>query len=151
MRLLRKKIGRRESNESNPEVMPKPFPLVRYYLLASVLLVFGAFAIINFSTQRIQSDTVINRLEQEALVHIERVVFDVSLAITAYYNRGDDLGVALMPHQMEVDRAVLNAISGQPIARVDQVSPGGSLVYSTDYNGTRSLTRDDLQQVLSGV
>jgi hypothetical protein len=66
MRQLRKKIGLREGNEFSPEVIPKPFPLVRYYLLVSVLLVFGAFAIINFSTQRIQSDAVINRLRQEA-------------------------------------------------------------------------------------
>jgi signal transduction histidine kinase len=150
MRLLRKKIGLREGNDSNPEVMPKPFPLVRYYLLASVLLVFGAFAIINFSTQRIQSDTVINRLEQEAEDHIERVVFDVSLAVTPHYNRGDDLYIALAPHQIELDRAVLNAISGQPIARVDLVSPEGSLVYSTDYDGGNYLISTDLRRVSEG-
>lgn len=150
MRQLRKKIGLRGGNEFNPESIPKPFPLVRYYLLASILLVFGAFAIINFSTQRIQSDTVVNRLKQEAEVHIERVVFDISLAVTAHYNRGEDLNVALMPHQQELDRSVLNAISGQPISRVDLVSPDGTLVYSTDYTGTMTLSSADLQLALSG-
>ena len=63
--------------------IPKPFPLIRYYLIASVLLVIGAFAIINFSTQRIQSDTVIDHLREEAGRDVEHVLFEISLAITS--------------------------------------------------------------------
>ncbi|MDA0677479.1 MAG: HAMP domain-containing sensor histidine kinase, partial [Chloroflexi bacterium] len=57
---------------------------------------------------------------------------------------------ALIPHQIELDRAVINAISGQPIARVDLVSLGGTLVYSTDYGGGKFLAQEELHHVASG-
>ena len=106
--------------------LPKPFPLVRYYLLASILLVVGASAILNFSTQRIQSGTAINSLRQEAEADVERVVFDISVAITSYFHPGDNLATALQANQREFDRDVINALSGFPIPRVDLLTPGSN-------------------------
>lgn len=131
--------------------IPKPFPLIRYYLIASVLLVIGAFAIINFSTQRIQSDTVIDRLREEAGRDVEHVLFEISLAITSYYHPGDDLATALASNKRALDRDVINALSGKPILRVDLLSPSGELVYSTDPEAGPALAAADSASVLSGL
>lgn len=130
--------------------IPKPFPLVRYYLIASVLLVVGAFAIINFSTQRIQNDTVITRLRSEAERDIARVMFDISVAITSYYHPGDDLATVFAANKQAFDRDVINALSGEPIPRIDLLSPAGELVYSTDPNATSALTVTDAIDVYAG-
>ncbi len=145
---------------SGPELdgtvsLPKPFPLVRYYLLASVLLVVGAFAILNFSTLRIQSGTAINSLRQDAEADIERVVFDVSLAVTSYIGPGDDLATAIDLVKREFDRDIINALSGHPISRVDLFTPSGSLIYSTDPNAGDpnigpAISDGDARRVVSG-
>lgn len=137
--------------DSNGAVrLPKPFPLVRYYLLASVLLVIGAFAILNFSTQRIQSGTAINSLRQEAEADVERLVFDLSLAITSYVHPGDDLTTALHVQKSELDRDVINALSGMPIARVDLLTPDGVLAYSTDPEASVAISVGESRNVVAG-
>lgn len=130
--------------------LPKPFPLVRYYLLASVLLVIGAFAILNFSTQRIQSGTAINSLRQEAEADVDRLVFDLSVAITSYVRPNDDLATALQANKRQFDRDVINALSGMPIARVDLLTPSGVLAYSTDPEALVAITSGETQRVIAG-
>lgn len=130
--------------------LPKAFPLVRYYLLASILLVIGAFAILNFSTQRIQSGTAINSLRQKAEADVERVVFDLSVAITSYVHPGDDLATALQGNKRAFDRDVVNALSGLPIARVDLLTPAGDLAYSTDPNASVAISSAESSRVISG-
>ncbi len=130
--------------------LPRPFPLVRYYLLASVLLVIGAFAVLNFSTQRIQSGTAINSLRQEAESDVEPVVFELSLAITEYLEPGEDLVAALQPRERELDRDVINALRGMPIARVDLLAPNGALAYSTDPSATAAISGDEAMQAIAG-
>ncbi len=130
--------------------LPKPFPLVRYYLLASILLVIGAFAVLNFSTQRIQSGTAINSLRQEAEADIERVVFDLSLAITSYINPGDEVRTALQSSKQEFDRDVINALTGTPIARVDLLTTSGELAYSTDPEASAAISASESRRVVAG-
>lgn len=139
-------------NQASPDAagLPKTFPLVRYYLLASILLVVGAFAIINFSTQRFQSGTAINSIRQQAEAHIESVVFDISLAITSYVHPGDDLAAALGTSKREFDRDVINALSGEPILRVDILTPAGELAYSTDPNAAVAITENEAGRVIAG-
>ena len=134
-----------------PDRIPRPFPLVRYYLLASVLLVVGAFAIINFSTQRLHNDSVVDRLKSEAELDIDRILFEISLAITAYYQPGEDLATSLAANKREMDRAVISALRGEPIPRVDLVSRGGELVYSTDPNAELVLTSEEIAAVVLGL
>ncbi len=130
--------------------LPKPFPLVRYYLLASILLVVGAFAVLNFSTQRIQSGTAINSLRQEAEADVDRVVFDLSLAITAYVGPDDDLLTTLQASEQAFDRDVINALSGMPIVRVDLLTPNGQLAYSTDPDASAAISAAESQSAISG-
>ena len=142
---------REVASDEAPDRIPRPFPLVRYYLLASVLLVIGAFAIINFSTQHIQNDSTIDHLKTEAETDIDRVLFDISLALTAHYHPGDDLATAMAVNKQAMDRAVINALRGEPIPRVDLLSPSGALVYSTDPNTESALTAGEAATVVSGA
>jgi signal transduction histidine kinase len=141
---------RKTESEQDSTVIPKPFPLVRYYVIASILLVVGAFAIINFSTQRIQDDTTISHLKSLTEQDVEPVVFDISLAVTSHYGPGDDLVSALSRDKTALDRDVVNAISGENISRVDLLTPTGVLAYSTDPKAVPTLSSGESSEVLSG-
>lgn len=141
---------RKTESEHDSTVIPKPFPLVRYYVIASILLVVGAFAIINFSTQRIQDDTTISHLKSLTEQDVEPVVFDISLAVTSHYGPGDDLVSALSRDKTALDRDVINAISGENISRVDLLTPTGVLAYSTDPRAVPTLSSGESAEVLSG-
>lgn len=142
--------NRQERGSTGAATLPRSFPLIRVYLLTSILLVVGAFAVLSFSTQRIQSGTAINSLRQEAEADVERVVFDVSLAITSYVGPGDDLRIALGQNESQLDRDVINALTGHPISRVDLLSPSGELAYSTDPDATLSISQSEARRVITG-
>ncbi len=151
MEKLQQEIDQRQQRETaRLTSLPKSFPLIRVYLLASVVLVFGAFAILSFSTQRIQSGTAINSLRQEAESDVERVVFDVSLAITSYVSPGDGLAESLQANKSRFDRDVINALSGHPISRVDILTPSGLIAYSTDPDARIPISPDETSRVFNG-
>lgn len=151
MENLRQEPGERQRPGTKSTIsLPKSFPLVRVYLLASVVLVFGAFAILSFSTQRIQSGTAINSLSQEAESDVERVVFDISVAITSYVGPADDLTEALQANKSQFDRDVINSLTGHPISRVDLLTPAGLIAYSTDPNAELAISQSEAGRVIAG-
>jgi signal transduction histidine kinase len=114
---------------------------VKQYALASILIVLGALVAVNFVSSRVERESVISRLEAEALgpakVSTSRIVDELGLI-------SDPTGGMLrgLPSDLSViDRIVLDALAGQQVARVDILDSAGEIVYSTDpfYIGDDSL------------
>lgn len=105
---------------------------VKQYALASVLIVLGALIAVNFVSSRVERESVISRLETEALgpakVSTFRIVEELSKVTDP------TAGVLLtLPHDIStIDRIVLDALAGQQVARLDILNPVGEIMYSTD-------------------
>lgn len=131
--------------------IPEPFPLVRYYLIASVTLVLVTFGLLTILSIRIERNSIINRLEDEAAVAAQQLAFDMSLAISSVAGPDDVLSEQFAENESQLDRATLNAVRGAPIVRVDLLTPEGELIYSTDKNAVTPITSGELQSALGGT
>jgi signal transduction histidine kinase len=105
---------------------------VKQYALASILIVLGALVAVNFVSSRVERESVISRLEAEAIGPAKVSTFKIVEEISQ--QSAPMTGTLLMlPDDMSViDRVVLNALAGQQVARVDILDSGGEIVYSTD-------------------
>lgn len=110
-----------------------PFPFVRYYLIASVLLALGALALLNFLSLKFERDSVVARLEQQAARSALPVANEISLGLGSLAGPGHSAVVMLAEVRPDlVDRLVVNSIRAEPIVRIDMVNEYGNLIYSTD-------------------
>ncbi len=105
---------------------------IKQYALASVLIVLGALIAVNFVSSRVERESVIARLETEALgpakVSTFRIVEELS-KITAP-NAGT---LFTLPEENSlIDRIVLDSLAGQQVARLDILDSAGEIIYSTD-------------------
>jgi signal transduction histidine kinase len=130
--------------DSLEQRIPEPFPLVRYYLIASVVLMVAAFVVLNFLTVRFERASVIHQVESEAVRDIQPIEFDLSLELGRLARPGDDIVQVLSEQREALDRVVLNTIRTQPIARVDLLTADGSMVYSTDPEVNRAREQTEL-------
>lgn len=131
--------------------IPEPFPLVRYYLIASVTLVLVTFGLLTILSIRIERNSIINRLEDEASVAVQQLALDMSLAVSSVAGPDDELAEQFASRKTELDRATLNAVRGAPIVRIDLLTPQGELIYSTDKDAVTPITSGELQSAVSGA
>lgn len=108
---------------------------VKQYALASVLIVLGALIAVNFVSSRVERESVISRLEAEAIGPAKVSTFKIVEEISQQSAPTAEMLLMLPDDMSVIDRVVLNALAGQQVARVDILDSQGEIVYSTDpYN-----------------
>jgi signal transduction histidine kinase len=105
---------------------------IKQYALASILIVLGALVAVNFVSSRVERESVISRLEAEALGPAKVSTFRIVEEISQITDPSSGMLVSLPTDTSVIDRIVLNALVGQQVARVDILDPYGEIVYSTD-------------------
>ncbi|MCZ6539514.1 MAG: HAMP domain-containing sensor histidine kinase [Chloroflexi bacterium] len=105
---------------------------VRQYALASIFIVLGALIAVNFVSSRVERESVISRLEHEALEPAKVSTFRIVEAISQISAPDADMLLNLPEDPSVIDRIVLSALVGQQVARVDILGTAGKIVYSTD-------------------
>ncbi|MFW6195591.1 MAG: sensor histidine kinase, partial [Chloroflexota bacterium] len=121
--------------EQSQESLPKPFPLVLYYTIASVLVIAAALVTVNFISQRVERQSVIARLMDESIAN-GRIV---ALSLAELLHIQQD-GISVVEEVSNLDRVVLNTIRGQPIVRLDIINPSGRVLYSTSPDAPASVS-----------
>ena len=111
-----------------------PVSPVKQYALASIFIVLGALIAVNFVSSRVERESVISRLETEALEPAKVSTFRIIAGISQITESEPMAGTLLrLPHNTDaIDRIVLNALAGQQVARVDILGASGEIYYSTD-------------------
>jgi len=117
---------------------------VKQYVLASILIVLGALVAVNFGSSRVERESVISRLETEAIAPAKVSTFRIVEEISQITDPTVGMFLTLPDDSSVIDRIVLNALVGQQIARVDILDISGEIVYSTDphYIGDKSEYAD---------
>lgn len=105
---------------------------VKQYALASMLIVLGALIAVNFVSSRVERESVISRLETEALEPAKVSTFRIVEEISKITDPDAGMLLTLPNDSSLIDRIVLNALVGQQVARVDILDATGEIVYSTD-------------------
>lgn len=105
---------------------------VKQYALASILIVLGALVAVNFVSSRVERESVITRLETEALGPAKVSTFRIVEELSQITNPEAGMLLSLPSDISIVDRIVLGALAGQQVARVDILDSDGEIVYSTD-------------------
>jgi hypothetical protein len=105
---------------------------VKQYALASILIVLGALVAVNFVSSRVERESVISRLETEALGPAKVSTFRIVEEISQIADPAAGMLLTLPDDTSLIDRTVLNALVGQQIARVDMLDTTGEIIYSTD-------------------
>jgi signal transduction histidine kinase len=105
---------------------------VKQYALASILIVLGALVAVNFVSSRVERESVISRLETEALGPAKVSTFKIVEEISQITDPSSGMLLTLPDDTSVIDRIVLNALVGQQVARVDILDAYGEIVYSTD-------------------
>lgn len=105
---------------------------VKQYALASILIVLGALIAVNFVSSRVERESVISRLETEALGPAKVSTFRIVEQLSKITDPTAGMLLTL-PHDIStIDRIVLDALAGQQVARLDILNPAGEIMYSTD-------------------
>jgi len=115
------------SEESLGSVSP-----VKQYALASILIVLGALIAVNFVSSRVERESVISRLETEALEPARVSTFKIIEEFSRITDPASGMLHTLPDDTDLIDRIVLGALVGQQVARVDILNTSGEIVYSTD-------------------
>jgi signal transduction histidine kinase len=105
---------------------------VKQYALASILIVLGALIAVNFVSSRVERESVISRLETEALGPAKVSTFRITEELSQITAVNDGTLLSLPSDISLIDRIVLDAMAGQQVARVDILDHSGRIVYSTD-------------------
>jgi signal transduction histidine kinase len=105
---------------------------VKQYALASILIVLGALVAVNFVSSRVERESVISRLETEAIGPASVSTFRIVEEISKISDPSIGMLLAIPDDMSVVDRIVLNALAGQQVARVDILDIYGEIAYSTD-------------------
>jgi len=105
---------------------------VKQYALASILIVLGALVAVNFVSSRVERESVISRLETEALGPAKVSTFRIVEELSKITDPTAGMLHALPNELPVIDRIVLDALAGQQVARVDILSSAGEIMYSTD-------------------
>ena len=113
---------------------------VKQYALASILIVLGALVAVNFVSSRVERESVISRLETEAMAPAKVSTFRIVEELSQITDPTVGMLLTLPDDSSVIDRIVLNALAGQQVARVDILDGSGEIVYSTDpyYIGDKS-------------
>jgi len=114
---------------------------VKQYALASILIVLGALVAVNFVSSRVERESVISRLETEALGPAKVSTFRIVEELSQISDPTAGTLVSLPNDLSIIDRIVLDALAGQQVARVDILDRLGEIIYSTDpfYIGDTSV------------
>ena len=105
---------------------------VKQFALASILIVLGALIAVNFVSSRVERDSVISRLETEALESARVSTFRIVEGISQITEPTAGTFLTLPDDTAVIDRIVLSALVGQQVARVDILGTSGEILYSTD-------------------
>ena len=105
---------------------------VKQYALASILIVLAALIAVNFVSSRVERESVISRLETEALGPAKVSTFRIVEALSQITHPGAGMLLTLPNEISVIDRIVLDALAGQQVARVDILDSYGEIIYSTD-------------------
>ena len=105
---------------------------VKQYALASILIVLSALVAVNFVSSRVERESVISRLETEALGPAKVSTFRIVEELSKITDPIDGTLLTLPDEIALIDRIVLDALVGQQVARVDILDPSGDILYSTD-------------------
>ena len=105
---------------------------VKQFALASILIVLGALIAVNFVSSRVERDSVISRLETEALESARVSTFRIVEGISQITEPTAGRFLTLPDDTAVIDRIVLSALVGQQVARVDILGTSGEILYSTD-------------------
>ncbi|MBI2966159.1 MAG: HAMP domain-containing histidine kinase [Chloroflexi bacterium] len=130
---------------------PRPFPLVRYYTLASVVVIAVALVAVILVTSQSERRSVISRLEHESDGEARLVAFDLVERLSLQATAGGGLSTAFAANSDNAQRAILNSIRGRPIIRVDVLDQGGAIVYSTDRNARESTLADESSELMAAI
>ena len=98
---------------------------VKQYALASILIVLGALVAVNFVSSRVERESVISRLETEAIAPAKVSTFRIVEEISQITDPTVGMFLTLPDDSSVIDRIVLNALVGQQIARVDILDISG--------------------------
>ncbi|MBT4125729.1 MAG: HAMP domain-containing histidine kinase [Chloroflexi bacterium] len=114
---------------------------VKQYALASILIVLAALVAVNFVSSRVERESVISRLETEALGPAKVSTFRIVEELSQITDPTAGMLLSLPNDMSVIDRIVLDALAGQQVARVDILDNTGEIIYSTDpfYIGDDSL------------
>lgn len=105
---------------------------VKQYALASILIVLAALIAVNFVSSRVERESVISRLETEALSPAKVSTFRIVEGLSQITDPTADMLLTLPDEISVIDRIVLDALAGQQVARVDILDSYGEIIYSTD-------------------
>jgi signal transduction histidine kinase len=131
--------------------IPRPFPLVLYYTLASIVVIAVALVAVILVTSESERRSVISRLENEADLEARLVAFDLAERLSLQATASGGLTTGYASDDEGAHRAILNSIRGRPIIRVDVLDQGGAIVYSTDHTARESVLAGESAQLMAAI
>ncbi|MEX0761474.1 MAG: HAMP domain-containing sensor histidine kinase [Dehalococcoidia bacterium] len=123
-------------------IIPGPFPLVRHFIVGSVFVILAALTIVNMISSSVERSIVESRLEQEAEDAARIIAFSLAERISPNTMTVDPGSPDLFMDRAAMNRIALNVVRGQPVMRLDILSPDGAVGYSTDPSIVSSDARE---------
>lgn len=137
---------------ANPDQQtPRTFPLVRYYTLASVVVIAVALVAVILVTSQSERRSIISRLEHESDGEARLIAFDLVERLSLQATAGGGLSAAFAANTENAQRVILDSIRGQPIIRVDVLDRSGAIAYSTDRNARESTLAGESSELMAAI
>ncbi len=135
--------------------VPKPFPLLRYFILTSLLIIFVTAILVQFTYRRAVVNTVVTLGESTNVILAQTAMSSVRPLLLEFMERMENATREEAQKQSlspDLDQAIQRMIHEKAIARVKVYNRHGVVIYSSsaDQIGQLQLDNLGLQSALNG-